>query len=162
MPIKSVGHVGFCVSDLDRSLRFWCEGLGFEVLREFEFYGSSWKRVLELDDLDLQTRIIRRDDMMLEILHFRKPGTLGTRERSPINQLGFTHLAIWANDIDEVAQRVVDYGGSVIESARTIFDHPKIKGEWLVCTDPDGIRVEFVDYPAGEAVLQREKLEAKG
>ena len=106
MPIKSVGHVGFCVSDLDRSLRFWCEGLGFEVLREFEFYGSSWKRVLELDDLDLQTRIIRRDDMMLEILHFRKPGTLGTRERSPMNQLGFTHLAIWVNDIDEVAQRV--------------------------------------------------------
>jgi lactoylglutathione lyase len=100
--------------------------------------------------------------MMLEILHFKKPGTLGTRERSPMNQLGFTHLAIWVNDIDEVAQRVVDYGGRVIESARTIFDHPKIKGAWLICTDPDGIRVEFVDYPAGEAVLQREKSAAKG
>jgi lactoylglutathione lyase len=100
--------------------------------------------------------------MMLEILHFRKPDTLGTRERSPMNQLGFTHLALWVNDIDEVAQRVVDYGGSVIESARTIFDHPKLKGKWLICTDPDGIRVEFVDYPAGEAVLQREKTEAKG
>jgi predicted enzyme related to lactoylglutathione lyase len=71
-------------------------------------------------------------------------------------------LAIWANDIDAVAQRVVDYGGSVIESARTIFDHPKIKGEWLICTDPDGIRIEFVDYPAGVAVLQREKSAVKG
>jgi catechol 2,3-dioxygenase-like lactoylglutathione lyase family enzyme len=161
MPIRSVGHIGFCVSDLDRSLRFWRDGMGFEVLREFEFYGRSWKRVLELDDLDLQTRIIRRDDMMLEIMHFRKPDTLGTRERSPMNQLGFTHLAIWATDIAEVAQRVVDYGGSVIESARTIFDHPKIKGEWLICTDPDGIRVEFVDYPAGAAVLQREKSESR-
>src|SRR5260370_20703674 len=107
MPIKSVGHVGFCVSNLDRSLRFWCEGLGFEVLREFEFYGSSWKRVLEIDDLDLHTRIIRRDEMMLGLLHFRKPRTLGTRERSPMNQLGFTHLAIWVDDIVEVAPHVL-------------------------------------------------------
>jgi predicted enzyme related to lactoylglutathione lyase len=79
-----------------------------------------------------------------------------------MNQLGFTHLALWVNDIDDVAQRVVEYGGSVIESARTIFDHPKLKGKWLICTDPDGIRVEFVDYPAGESVLQREKSEARG
>ena len=27
----SFSHVGICVSDLERSLRFYCEGLGFEV-----------------------------------------------------------------------------------------------------------------------------------
>ena len=26
----SFSHLGICVSDLDRSLRFYCEGLGFE------------------------------------------------------------------------------------------------------------------------------------
>src|SRR5260221_14009791 len=88
MPIKSVGHVGFCVSDLDRSLRFWCEGLGFEVLREFEFYGSSWKRVLELDDLDLQTCMIRRGELMRDFLHLCKPPSLGSREgRPPIHHV---------------------------------------------------------------------------
>ena len=79
-----------------------------------------------------------------------------------MNKLGFTHLAVWVQDIEEVAKRVVEYGGSIVESTRTIFDHPKIKGKWVICTDPDGIRVELVDYPAGEAVLQREKSEAKG
>jgi catechol 2,3-dioxygenase-like lactoylglutathione lyase family enzyme len=58
MPIKMVGHIGLCVSDLDRALRFWCDGLGFEILRGSPFYGSSWKRVLEIHgDLYLQTKI---------------------------------------------------------------------------------------------------------
>ena len=29
-------HIGICVSDLDRSLRFYCEGLGFEVAERYE------------------------------------------------------------------------------------------------------------------------------
>jgi catechol 2,3-dioxygenase-like lactoylglutathione lyase family enzyme len=155
MGIKAIGHIGFCVSDLDRSVRFWCDGLGFEIIKEFEFYGGSWKKVLELDDsLDLQTRIIRRDHMTLEIMHFRKPGHSGDGERRPMNKLGFTHLAIWVRDIDEVAQRIVEYGGAIVEETRTVFDHPKIQGKWLICTDPDGIRLELVEYPAGEDVLE--------
>lgn len=155
MVINAIGHVGICVSDMDRSLRFWRDGLGFEVLREFEFRGSSWKRVIELDDLELQTRIIRRDHMTLELMAFAKPGHVGTTERSPMNRLGFTHLAVWVSDIDAAARLVEDYGGRVIEETRTSFDHPKLTGRWLICTDPDGIRVELVEYPAGEDVLER-------
>jgi len=158
MPIKMVGHIGLCVSDLDRALRFWCDGLGFEVLRGAPFYGSSWKRVMEIeDDLYLQTKMIRRDHLKLEILHFQKPGSCGTSERRPMNKLGFTHLAVWVEDIEEVAKRVVEYGGSIVESTRTIFDQPKLRGKWLICTDPDGIRVELVEYPDGESVLEHVK-----
>jgi lactoylglutathione lyase len=153
--INAIGHVGICVSDMDRSLRFWRDGLGFEVVREFEFHGSSWKRVIELDDLDLQTKIIRRDHMTLELMAFAKPGHVGTGERSPMNQLGFTHLAVWVSDVDAAARLVEDYGGRVIEETRTNFDHPKLTGRWVICTDPDGVRVELIEYPAGEDVLER-------
>ena len=92
MSIKAIGHIGFCVSDLDRSLRFWREALGFEVLREHEFYGSSWRRILEIEGpvMKLQTRIMRRDHVTLELLCFQEPGHRGDGERQPMNQLGFT------------------------------------------------------------------------
>jgi catechol 2,3-dioxygenase-like lactoylglutathione lyase family enzyme len=158
MPIKMAGHVGICVSDLDRALRFWCDGLGFELLRGSPFYGSSWKRVMEIEgDLYLQTKMIRRDHLKLEILYFEKPGHIGTTARRPMNQLGFTHLAVWVEDIEAVARRVVEYGGSIIESTRTIFNHPKLHGKWIICTDPDGILVELVEYPEGESVLEHLK-----
>src|ERR1022692_5270011 len=31
LPARSIFHVGFVVSDLDASLRFYCEGLGLEL-----------------------------------------------------------------------------------------------------------------------------------
>ncbi|WP_176593990.1 VOC family protein [Sphingobium sp. EM0848] len=152
----TIGHIGICVTDLERSVRFWCEGLGFEMLREFAFKGDSWRRILEIDgSLDLQTRIIRRDHMTLELLHFISPGHEGPPERVPMNRLGFTHLAIWVKDIDAVAARVVEYGGAVVEDTRVLFDHPLLRGRWLICTDPDGLRLELVEYPDGEDVLER-------
>lgn len=155
MGIKAIGHIGICVSDIDRSMRFWIDGMGFEVLRNFEFYGSSWKKILELDgDLELVSKIIRRDHVTLELMEFKKPGHGGSRDRRPMNQLGFTHLAVWCDDIAEAEKRVVEYGGAVVEKTRTSFDHPKITGKWLICTDPDGVRVELVQYPAGEDVLE--------
>jgi len=153
--INAIGHVGICVSDMDRSLRFWRDGLGFEVIREFGFRGSGWKRVLELDDLDLQTKIMRRDHMTLELMAFTQPGHVGTPERSPMNQLGFTHLAVWVSDVEAAARLVEEYGGRVIEETRTSFDHPKLTGKWMICTDPDGVRVELIQYPDGEDVLER-------
>ena len=71
MSINAIGHTGICVSDMETALRFWRDGLGFEVLTERRFRGSSWKRILEVGELDLLTRIIRRDHLMLELLEFR-------------------------------------------------------------------------------------------
>ena len=154
MAIKAIGHIGICIADLERSLRFWRDGLGFEVIREFEFHGSAWRRILELDELELNSRIIRRDHVTLELMCFDKPGHVGSSERRPMNQLGFTHIAVWVSDIDTAAKRVVEYGGAIIEPTRTVFDHPKLQGKWLICTDPDGVRVELVQYPDGEDLLE--------
>ena len=156
MAIKAIGHVGVCVSNLERSLRFWRDGLGFEVLRKWQFRGSLWRRVLELDSLDLHSVIMRRDHMTLELMCFDEPGHVGTPERVPMNQLGFTHLAIWTSDLDAAAKRVVEYGGRLIEETRTVFDHPKLTGRWLMATDPDGVRLELMQYPEGEDVLERD------
>jgi predicted enzyme related to lactoylglutathione lyase len=92
--------------------------------------------------------------MTLELMCFDEPGHVGSSERRAMNQLGFTHLAVWVSDLDSAAKRVLEFGGRIVESTLTVFDQPKLRGKWLICTDPDGIRVELVEYPDGEDILE--------
>jgi catechol 2,3-dioxygenase-like lactoylglutathione lyase family enzyme len=156
MADRTIGHIGICVTDLDQSVRFWCDGLGFEVLREFTFSDENWRRILDVPaPLDLRTVIIRRDHMTLELLHYVAPGHEGQPAPAPMNRLGFTHLAIWVKDIDATAARLVEHGGAVLEHTRVAFDHPRLRGRWLILTDPNGVRLELIEYPDGEDILER-------
>ncbi len=45
-------HFGICVSDLDRSLRFYCDGLGFAPAEQHQI-GPEFAALMELDDVAL-------------------------------------------------------------------------------------------------------------
>jgi glyoxylase I family protein len=64
--------------------------------------------------------------------------------RRPVNQLGLTHLNFRVDDVDAVAARLRDLGGTVLEHTRTTFG-PEM--DFLYCTDPDGTRIELMKLP---------------
>ena len=56
-------HIGLCVSDLERSLRFWVDGLGFEIFERFEIQ----RPVAEVDDpVDLTSLFVQRGGLRVE------------------------------------------------------------------------------------------------
>ncbi len=141
----SFSHIGICVSDLERSIRFYCEGLGFELLQSHSV-GPEFGRLMELDEVDLQSRFLRRDGVSIELLHFESPGYSGEPVRRPMNQLGLTHLSLKVRDVDAVAELVESLGGSVLRSTRTTFGSSGAL-DFVYCTDPDGVRVELMHLP---------------
>ena len=138
-------HVGICVSDLERSLRFYCEGLGFE-LAQSHTVGQEFGRLMEIDDVVVQSRFIRRDGSSLELLHFEVPGHTGDPVRRPMNQLGLTHLSFRVADLDGVARRIETLGGTVVTITRTTFGGADVL-DFVYCTDPDGTRIELMHLP---------------
>ena len=48
-------------------------------------------------------------------------------------------------DVAATAARIVELGGAVVESSRTILDFDGTALEFVYCTDPDGVRVELMD-----------------
>jgi catechol 2,3-dioxygenase-like lactoylglutathione lyase family enzyme len=154
MHIEAFTHFGICVADLDRSLAFYCQGLGFEQAElqgEVEHYIDP---LVELDDVVLEFRFLTRDGMSLELLHFVSPGTVGVPERRPMNQLGLTHLGLKVDDVDAAARRIVELGGRVYPHTRVgyrVGDQAPIDS--VYCTDPDGVRLELIRQdaiPAGD------------
>jgi lactoylglutathione lyase len=136
-------HFGICVSDLDRSLRFYCEGLGFEptVLHNV---GEEFGRLMEIDGVAVRSQFMRRDGLTVELLHYQTPGHVGEPVPRPLNELGLTHLNFRVDDVDAVAERLRALGGTVLEHTRTTFS-PEM--DFVYCTDPDGTRIELMRLP---------------
>ncbi len=142
----SFSHLGICVSDLDRSLRFYCEGLGFEPVAAHQI-GDQFSGLMEVEDVSLESRMLTRDGVTIELLGFVSPATTGDGGRRPMNQLGLTHLSLRVDDVDRVASTIEGFGGTVVRSTRTRVDMPGARLDFLYCTDPDGVRIELMDLP---------------
>ena len=143
-PGPAFSHFGICVSDLERSLRFYCDALGFEKA-ESHAIGSEFARLMDLPDVAVTSQFIRRGPTAIELLAFKEPVPFGERARRAVNQLGLTHLSFRVRDVAGTAARIVELGGAVVESSRTIIDLGGTALEFVYCTDPDGVRVELMD-----------------
>jgi catechol 2,3-dioxygenase-like lactoylglutathione lyase family enzyme len=136
-------HIGICVTDLDRSLRFWCEGLGFTTTM-VPPVGSEWSDALEIGgEVEFTAHFIEKDGFAFELLHYRHPAPHGTPSASR-NQLGFTHLAVNVDDLEATIARLEAVGATVITSTRTAFGSDQGTTELVFVADPDGVRVELI------------------
>lgn len=135
-------HMGLCVTDLDRSLRFWCDGLGFERAERYELTDTlapGLAEALEVPSpVDLVSQMIVLGEWRFELLHYRTPAVEGSPSATR-RQLGFTHMSFWVDDVDAEAQRLVEFGGTILPTTRT---SPGIPIQFIA--DPDGARVELM------------------
>jgi lactoylglutathione lyase len=139
-------HVGLCVSDLDRSVRFYRDGLGFELVDSHRV-GDEFGPLLEMEDVQLESRFLRRDGTSIELLAFTVPGYTGPATRRPMNQLGLTHLSVRVDDVDAVAASLEALGGLVVHPTRTALGTDDRALDFVYCTDPDGVRIELMRIP---------------
>jgi len=136
-------HLGICVSDLERSRRFYREGLGFEEVGTHRV-GEEFASLMEVPGVDVDSAMLARDGVTVELLGFRAPGCVGEPVRRPMNQLGLTHLSFRVDDVDASASAVERAGGVVIGTTRTTLDAQGVTLDFVYCTDPDGTRIELM------------------
>lgn len=122
--ISGIGHAAYGVSDLDRSLAFYCGGLGLrEAFRLYNDRGETWIVYIQVQGLDF-----------IEL--FPDPRVRGG---APAEH-AYRHLCLMVDDMDATLADL---------SARGVTaDGPKRQGKdhnwqaWL--TDPDGNRIELM------------------
>ena len=68
MPIQRFSHVGICVSDLDRSLAFYRDALGFHEVGRLDVTGDAPETLLGLRDVDLEAVFLERDGVRIELI----------------------------------------------------------------------------------------------
>lgn len=138
-PTVALSHIGICTSDLQRSLKFYTEALGFVLERSIDEIGAPFDQLTELPGVPCRVHYVKSGAVTIELIGYPKGPVVGSNERRPMNQLGFTHMTLIVSDIDAVAERVVKCGGRVHPQTRIDSQY----GPIVFCTDPDGVRIEL-------------------
>jgi catechol 2,3-dioxygenase-like lactoylglutathione lyase family enzyme len=142
MGIRRFSHLGICVSDLERSLAFYRDGLGFRERKRLDVSGEASETLLAVPDLDLRALFLERDGVCVELLHYASPGHRGGGEPRPMNALGLTHLSLAVDDLDAATEALERAGARVLRATRVY--NPELGARAVFVTDPDGTRIELV------------------
>jgi lactoylglutathione lyase len=121
----SIGHVAIRVKDIDASLDFYCNKLGFqEMLRLHRDNGDLWLVYVRVTDLQY-----------LEIF----PYAVGDQAQ-PREQVGLNHVSLTVTDVDDVVRQLTAIGIPLIQPLVNGADGNR--QAWIA--DPDGNRFELM------------------
>ena len=143
MEIKSVSHIGICVSDSDRSLNFYCDILGFKKLFNTTLNDELTAKINQLTNLELEVSMIEKDGFIIELLCFRKPDFTNSPLPHPMNTTGFTHISMKVDNVKDYIQYLEDKNVEVLKESHTV--HTLLKIELVFFLDPDGNRLEITE-----------------
>jgi len=129
-------HVGLCVTDRERSRRFYEGLLGFQFWWELEPPDVGTDQLLQLDKpVGLHATYLVRDGLVLELLDYSKREA-HAGPRRVMDELGLTHLSFSVSDLAAVLTMVDSLGGSVVEAT--------ISEQSAMVRDPDGQLIELL------------------
>jgi catechol 2,3-dioxygenase-like lactoylglutathione lyase family enzyme len=152
LPIARITHVGIGVSDLERSLRFYRDLLGFAWEHALDVEGEPTDTLLRLRGTKLHAEYLSRDGVRIELLAFASPPAPPRPER-PLNQYGLTHLSFRVTDLDAVLEGLRRAGERVLDE--TVIRFPEWQSAACFIVDPDGQLIELVQAPGDPAAPPR-------
>ena len=150
-------HMGLQVQDLERSLGFYRDVLGFEVVFRWNPREPYIAKLVGYPHVDLHSAILRLpdSDVFLELLEYRNV------ERAPVDTStanpGTAHIAFFVDDLEALYASLTDKGIASVGPPVTPTIGPNKGGRAVYMKDPDGIRVELIQTSRGFAEYEPEQ-----
>ncbi len=135
-----IRHFGIVVQNIDESLFFYENLLGFKVFKKMEESGPEISTFLGIKNVKVTTIKMRNQfNQMIELLYYQEQAH---KNDVFINQLGPTHLALSVSNLDDLYQNFKKQNIEFISSP-IITDNKFAKVAF--CKAPEGTFVELVE-----------------
>lgn len=127
--IKGIAHNAIKVSDMEKSLHFYCDIAGLE--KAFEIHDDQEKPWI------VYLKIC--EGQFIELFY---NGVKDPNSRYSADLIGYHHFCFEVDNVQEMAQKMKDEG--IMEEAKASLGRDHNSNIWV--HDPDGNAVEFVQY----------------
>jgi catechol 2,3-dioxygenase-like lactoylglutathione lyase family enzyme len=146
---RSIHHTGYTVSDLDRSVAFYCDVLGLEVVAQQQKQGGYLAEIVGYPDTHVRMAHLRVPGgaHVVELFEYLAPEGAHPDRIEP-RDVGTAHLCFVVDDLPAVHRRLVEAGVDTFVSPPVAVDTGINTGGFGVyLRDPDGIVVEIFQPP---------------
>jgi catechol 2,3-dioxygenase-like lactoylglutathione lyase family enzyme len=143
--ISAIRHTGLVVADLERALHFWCDVLGFRVVKQMEEFGPHIDAMMGLQNVRVTTaKLAAPDGNLVELLRFHSHPDLPRWNGTP-HSTGLTHVALTVDNLDQLVQKLTQEGVSFPALPQR---SPDGNVKVIYAKGPEGVILELVEVLA--------------
>jgi glyoxylase I family protein len=148
--ILATDHTGITVSNLERSLAFWRDVLGFEFSHRAHQTGELAEQITGVPGAEISLVVLKAPGgHKIELLEYLAPNDLGHVDIRPCD-VGSVHVAFTVENLDAVLNAIAASGWRTAGKPQTLRSGPNAGKRVIYVRDPDGTTVEFMQLPDSE------------
>jgi len=144
--ILAADHTGLTVANLERSLAFWRDVLGFELSHRPHQTGSLASEITGVPGAEISIAVLKGYGHKIELLEYLAPPDRQHVRPRPCD-VGSVHVAFQVNNLDAVLNAIAASGWKSAGQPQTLTAGPNAGKRVVYVRDPDGTTIEFMQPP---------------
>jgi catechol 2,3-dioxygenase-like lactoylglutathione lyase family enzyme len=144
--IIAADHTGFTVANLERSLAFWQDVLGFELSHRAHHTGDLASEVTGVPGAEILLAVLKGYGHKIELLEYRGPSDRKHVDLRPCD-VGSVHVALRVDNLDAVLNAIAAFDWEAAGKPQTLKTGPNAGKRVIYVRDPDGTTIEFMQPP---------------
>ncbi|HXQ03068.1 MAG TPA: VOC family protein [Candidatus Udaeobacter sp.] len=146
--ILAADHTGITVSNLERSLAFWRDVLGFELSHTAHQTGEMAREITGVAGAEIKLAVVKAPGgHRIELLEYLAPTDRKRHADLRPCDLGSVHVALVIDDLDAVLSAINVSGWNAAGKSQTLQSGPNAGKRVVYVRDPDGTTIEFMQQP---------------
>jgi catechol 2,3-dioxygenase-like lactoylglutathione lyase family enzyme len=146
--IIAADHTGITVSNLERSLAFWRDLLGFELSHTAHQTGEMASEITGVAGAEIKLAVVKAPGgHKIELLEYLAPPERKRHvDLRPCDD-GSVHVALIVDDLDAILSAINASGWKAAGKPQTLQSGPNAGKRVVYVRDPDGTTIEFMQQP---------------
>lgn len=142
--IIAADHTGITVSNLERSLAFWHDMLGFQLSHTAHQTGELAEEITGVAGAEIKLAVLKTaGGHKIELLEYLAPVDRKRTDARPCD-VGHVHVALLVDDLNTLLERIAGSGWKAAGKPQTLQTGPNAGKRVVYVRDPDGATIEFM------------------
>lgn len=142
--VLATNHTSFTVSNLDRSIEFFRDCFGFQLVSKAPRDPKLVSHITGVEGADIVTAYLRGPGHLLELIEYRGPAARGRVQARPCDT-GFAHIALDVDEVEEAVKKAASFEVKAVASPCQIDAGPNKGRKIVYLRDWDGVTVELIE-----------------